>query len=171
MENHGLVVTADTADAAISLHEDVIRTIRQYFHMDEPFPVIKIESAGDGAFKSKTQYLIDYFKGSDITLSFFENRALYPDQLVYLNGNIAVNGSGQKLNINTVNGEILYRTNEKEALTMEETLLGFVYVVESIRKYNLSIKTMSDKETDFIRNWESEKYRKSLLGNSAAKEN
>ncbi|NLO39765.1 MAG: class II aldolase [Ruminiclostridium sp.] len=171
MENHGLVVTADTADAAISLHEDVIRTIRQYFHMDEPFPVIKIESAGDGAFKSKTQYLIDYFKGSDITLSFFENTALYPDQLVYLNGNIAVNGSGQKLNINTVNGEILYRTNEKEALTMEETLLGFVYVVESIRKYNLSIKTMSDKETDFIRNWESEKYRKSLLGNSAAKEN
>jgi ribulose-5-phosphate 4-epimerase/fuculose-1-phosphate aldolase len=163
MENHGLVVTADTADACIALHEDVNRTIREYFHMDEPFPEIRIEALGDGTFRSNTQYLIDYFKGRDITLSFFDDTALYPDQLVYLNGNIAVNEPNQKLNINTVTGEILYKTNEKEALTMEETLLGFIFVVESIRKNNLPLKTMSDKETDFIRNWESEKYRKSLL--------
>ncbi len=163
MENHGLVVTADTADAAISLHEDVNHTIRQYFHMDEPYPSVRIEAAGDGTFKSKTQYLTDYFKGRDMTMSFFDDMALYPDQLVYLNGNIAVNESTQKLNINTVTGEIIYKTNEKEALTMEETLLGFIFVVESIRKNNLPLKTMSDKETAFIRNWESEKYRKSLV--------
>ena len=83
--------------------------------------------------------------------------------MVYLGGNISVNGSDNKLNINTETGEIIYRTNEKEALTMEETLMGFVYVVESIRKNNLKIKTMSSSETDFIKNWESEKYRKSLL--------
>lgn len=163
MENHGLVVTANTADECIALHEDVNRTIREYFHMDEPFPEIRIEPVGDGTFRSKTPYLIDYFKGRDITLSFFDNTALYPDQLVYLNGNISVNESTQKLNINTITGEILYNTNEKEALTMEETLLGFIFVVESIRKNNLPLKTMNDKETDFIRNWESEKYRKSLL--------
>lgn len=163
MENHGLVVTADSADDCIALHEDVNRTIREYFHMDEPFPEIRIEPAGDGTFRSKTQYLIDYFKGRDITLSFFDNTALYPDQLVYLNGNIAVNETNQKLNIHTATGEILYKTNEKEALTMEETLLGFIFVLENVRKNNLPLKTMSDSETDFIRNWESEKYRKSLL--------
>lgn len=169
MENHGLVVTADIADAAISLHEDVNRTIREYFRMVEPFPEVRIEPMEDGTFRSKTQYLTDYFKGRDITLSFFDDTALYPDQLVYLNGNIAVNETNQKLNIHTATGEILYKTNEKEALTMEETLLGFIFVVESIRKNNLPLKTMSDKETDFIRNWESEKYRKSLLGNASTK--
>jgi len=46
---------------------------------------------------------------------------------------------------------------------MEETLTGFIYVVENIMKNNLKIKTMGSRETDFIKNWESEKYRKSLL--------
>jgi len=163
MENHGLVVTADSADECIVLHEDVNRTIREYFHMDGSFPRIQLEPAGEGVFRSNTQYLKDFFKGRDITASFFDNTVLYPDQLVYLNGNIAVNSTGQKLNIDTSTGEIYYNTNEKEALTMEETLLGFVYVVESIRKSSLPLKTMSQSETDFIRNWESEKYRKSLV--------
>lgn len=163
MENHGLVVTADSADACIALHEDVIQTIREYLHIHEAFPDVRVEAVGDGTFRSGTKYLKDYFKGRDVTLSFFENTALYPDQLVYLNGNIAVNDAGNKLNINTVTGEILYKTNEKEALTMEETLMGFIYVVENIRKSNLPLKTMSGTETDFIKNWESEKYRKGLL--------
>jgi len=163
MENHGLVVTADSADECIALHEDVNRTIREYYHMDEPFPEIQLEPAGEGVFRSNTQYLKDYFKGRDIMPSFFDSTVLYPDQLVYLNGNIAVNTTGQKLNIDTSTGEIYYNTNEKEALTMEETLLGFVYVVENIRKNNLPLKTMSQSGTDFIRNWESEKYRKSLV--------
>lgn len=163
MENHGLVVTADSAEACIALHEDVNRSIREYLPMDEPFPIVTVEAVGDGTFRSATQYLKKYFKGRGVTLSFFDNTALYPDQLVYLNGNIAVNDTNQKLNINTATGEILYKTNEKEALTMEETLMGFIYVVENIKKNNLPLKTMNDKETDFIKNWESEKYRKSLL--------
>jgi rhamnose utilization protein RhaD (predicted bifunctional aldolase and dehydrogenase) len=162
MENHGLVVTADSADDCIALHEDVNETIRNYFNMDRSFPEVRLEAA-EGGFISKTRYLQDYFKGREVTPDFFDNTVLYPDQLVYLNGNIAVNFTNQKLNINTSTGEIRYLTNEKEALTMEETLLGFIYVVENIAKNNLSLKTMSETQTYFIRNWESEKYRKSLL--------
>lgn len=164
MENHGLVVTADSADACIELHEDVIKTIRGFFGLDEPYPQVGIRPVEDGAFIGTTQYLIDYFRGRDISPTFFDDIALYPDQLVYLGGNISVNEAGRKMNIQTRTGEIHYETNEKEALTMEETLMGFIYVVESIRKLNLPLKTMDQKETDFIRNWESEKYRKSLLG-------
>lgn len=163
MENHGLVVTADTASECIELHEEVLNSIRDYFNITEPFPNVAVEALQDGTFRSKTQYLKDFFKGKNLSASFFEDTVLYPDQMVYLGGNISVNGSDSKMNINTETGEIIYKTNEKEALTMEETLMGFIYVIENISKNNLKIKTMSNKETDFIRNWESEKYRKSLL--------
>ncbi|NLX76873.1 MAG: class II aldolase [Clostridiaceae bacterium] len=163
MENHGLVVTADTASECIGLHEEVLQTIRDYFNITGPYPEVAVEPLQDGTFRSKTPYLKEYFKERELSVSFFENTVLYPDQMVYLGGNISVNGSDNKLNINTETGEIIYRTNEKEALTMEETLMGFIYVVENIRKNNLKIKTMSSSETDFIKNWESEKYRKSLL--------
>jgi len=163
MENHGLVVTDDDADACIRLHEEVLDTIRGYFSISEPFPEVAIEPLQDGTYRSRTQYLKEYFRGRDMDASFFDNTVLYPDQMVYLGGNISVNGSDNKLNINTETGEIIYKTNEKEALTMEETLTGFIYVVENIMKNNLKIKTMGSRETDFIKNWESEKYRKSLL--------
>lgn len=163
MENHGLVVTADSADACIALHEDVIGTLRKHFHMEEDYPDVRIEAAGNGTYKSRTSYLTDYFKGRDLTPSFFEKIALYPDQLVYLSGNIGINTTDQKMNINTNTGEILYKTGEKEALTMEETLAGFICVIENIAKNNLPLKTMSDNESRFIQNWESEKYRKNLL--------
>jgi ribulose-5-phosphate 4-epimerase/fuculose-1-phosphate aldolase len=163
MENHGLVVTANTATECIKLHEEVLMKIRDYFNISNPYPEVSIEELENGDFISNTQYLTDYFKGKDLQASFFDDTVLYPDQMVYLGGNISVNGSDNKMNINTETGEIIYKTNEKEALTMEETLLGFIYVVENIERNNLKIKTMSSNETDFIKNWESEKYRKSLL--------
>ena len=44
MENHGLVVTADSADDCIALHEDVNETIRN-FNMDRSFPEVRLEAA------------------------------------------------------------------------------------------------------------------------------
>ena len=93
----------------------------------------------------------------------FDEIVLYPDQLVYLNGSLAVDSMDSKLNINSKTGEIVYLANESEAQTMEETLLAYIYVIDSIRKLNLPLKTMTEEEIDFIMNWESEKYRKSLV--------
>ena len=82
--------------------------------------------------------------------SFFDDTVLYPDQMVYLGGNISVNGSDNKMNINTKTGEIIYKTNEK-ALTMERRQLLSLYVVKTSERNNLKIKTMSSNETDFIK--------------------
>ncbi|MEM5770934.1 MAG: class II aldolase, partial [Bacillota bacterium] len=59
--------------------------------------------------------------------------------------------------------EILYTTGEKEAQTIEETLLGVVYVTDMIAKAGLKLRQMDDKGADFINNWESEKYRSQQL--------
>ncbi len=46
---------------------------------------------------------------------------------------------------------------------MEETLLAYIYVMKGIEKSGLPTKTMAEKDIEFIRNWESEAYRKSLV--------
>ncbi len=124
---------------------------------------MKLEKLGEDKFASRTQYLTDYFKANGISPDLFDEIVLYPDQLVYLNGSLAVDSMDSKLNINSKTGEIVYLANESEAQTMEETLLAYIYVIDSIRKLNLPLKTMTEEEIDFIMNWESEKYRKSLV--------
>jgi hypothetical protein len=68
-----------------------------------------------------------------------------------------------KLNINTNTGELIYKSNLTEAVTIEETLLAYLYVNNQIKESGLELKVMTEKEKAFIKGWESEKYRKSLL--------
>lgn len=163
MENHGLIVTADTSEECLRLHEEVNNEIKKYLKLLESFPAIELEAVDETTVVSKTEYLRRYFKGWKEGVEFFDNTVLYPDQLVYLDGHIAVNEEGRKLNINTLTGEVVYKTNYSEAVTMEQTLLAFLYVVENVRNKGLVLKTLSQREIDFIKNWESEAYRKSLV--------
>lgn len=163
MENHGLIVTADDPEKCVELHAKVNRMIGEYLGINGAFPSVELFSVDENTFVSKTEYIKEYFKNNKIREGFFDETVLYPDQLVYLNGSISVDGMNKKLNINSKTGEIIYKTNFSEAQTVEETLLAYLYVVEGIKKSSLPLKTMSEKEIDFIRNWESEAYRKSLV--------
>lgn len=166
MENHGLIVTDDDARRCVELHTEINDSIREYLGIRDAFPVIDIFKVDDNTFISKTEYLADFFKKNKITSGYFDEVVLYPDQLVYLNGNVSFNGMDKKLNINTSTGEIIYKTGLSEAQTIEETLLAYIYAINEIKYSGLSIKTMTAKEIDFIRNWESEAYRKSLVKES-----
>ncbi|HYE82107.1 MAG TPA: class II aldolase/adducin family protein [Clostridia bacterium] len=163
MENHGLVVTSDSYERAVSLHEEVNSLIKQQLGLKEDYPDIKLEARGESEFISNTGYLTDFFTSRRIDADFFERYSLYPDQLVYLNSSLSVDGSENKLNVDTKTGERLYKTNYSEALTIEETLLGYAYVINGIGRCGLEIKAMSGRDIDFIKNWESEAYRKSLV--------
>ena len=163
MENHGLVVTTDICERSIELHSEVNNAIKEYLNITHTFPEISLEEIDNSVCKSNTKYLIDFFKRSKIDSGYFNRISLYPDQLVYLNKNISIDGAENKLNVNTSTGELVYKTNFFEALTIEETLLGYLYVVNGIEKSGLKLKTMSEKDIDFINNWESEAYRKSLV--------
>jgi hypothetical protein len=163
MENHGLIVNTDDSAGCVALHQEVNDLIRDCLGIKDAFPKIELLVVDDNTVISKTPYIVNYFKGSNVTDSFCDEIVLYPDQLVYLNGSISVNGTDKKVNIDTKTGTVTYKTNLAEAQTIEETLLAYLYVVGGIRKKGLEIKTMSEKQIDFIKNWESEAYRKSLV--------
>ncbi|MGI6777352.1 MAG: class II aldolase/adducin family protein [Acetivibrionales bacterium] len=163
MENHGLIVTDDSYQDCIRLNEEVNNAIKDYFNIEGDYPEIKIDRVGENTYKSSTGCMLDYLKNENIEPDYFDRFVLYPDQLVYLGGNVSVNGTENKLNINTRTGEVVYKTNMREALAMEETLFAILYVINTIKKKNLELKTMSETEIAFIANWESEKYRKKII--------
>ncbi|MGI6536903.1 MAG: class II aldolase/adducin family protein [Caldicoprobacterales bacterium] len=163
MENHGLITTADNPRECLDLHQRVNDMIKTHFGIAETYPKIELDKLDENKYVSRTEYLKIYLKANKIGLDFFDRNVLYPDQLVYLNENISLGGMDNKLNINTETGEIIYLTNESEAQTMEETLLACIYVIDNINRLGLPLKSMTAEEIDFIKNWESEAYRKSLV--------
>lgn len=163
MENHGLIVTTDECTKTVELHNEVNETIKKYLDIKEAFPNFELFNIDEKTVISKTSYIRDFIRKGYMKPGFFDEVVLYPDQFVYLNGGVAFNSLENKLNIITETGEVIYKTSAAEAQTMEETLLACIYVVNEIKKRSLPLKTMSEKDINFIRNWESEAYRKSLV--------
>jgi len=166
MESHGLVVTSDDYDECIEINKYVNDVIKDKMQLAEPYGFVGIKEIGENIFISESAILTDYFKGttSYMDANWFSDHILYPDQGVYLRGNISNNEKEpNKININLETGEIIYRTNYKEAITMEETIVAFIYILEKIRKNELTVMTMTKEDVDFITNVEGVKYRKTLL--------
>ena len=159
LENHGMIAHGDSAEETIAIHEAACSGIKEYLGLDA-FPTPVIRKTADG-FASDTAYLRSFMQRSGADEAFFNGLRLYPDQLVYLGGKM-----GDSIRLQ--DGGILYRTSEKEAQTIEETLLGVVYVIDMISRAGLKLKQMDEKGADFINNWESEKYRSQLIKADAA---
>lgn len=177
MENHGLIVWADEVDAALALHEEVNDRILQYFNLTETYPTPSVKpvegadvsgmvgasSAAAPLLMSATPEVQAFLTENRADVDFFERHPLYPDQLVYLNSGMIGEPASLKVFPDAEGGSVRYRAGESEALAMEETLLGYVWVMKTSKKIGLTLKTMSPSDVDFIRNWESEAYRRSLV--------
>lgn len=159
MRNHGLVVHSDNCKRAVDIVRDINNTIMKYFNIScEEFNEIKLETNGDNII-SATPVVLDFLKENNIDKKFLDENPLYPDQLVYLN-NILAN-TPEKMRFD--GGRVIYtNVSLKEVMTLEETLAAFIFVIDKIRKNNLPLSLMSEKDVDFINNWESEKYRRSI---------
>ena len=165
MENHGLIVSADDMERCISLHSRVNEDVKAFVGVKQDFPRVELEKVDEGTYVSRTDYLIQLFRDRNIGYDYFD-RPLYPDQLVYLNGSICLDGLDNKLNIDTKTGQITYKAGYNEAIAIEETLAGVVYIYETVEQCGLKLKAMGDEEISFIKGWESEKYRRKLVQES-----
>ncbi|MBN1624267.1 MAG: class II aldolase [Clostridia bacterium] len=163
MESHGILVSSDDYDECRNLHEMVTDMILEKMELPTEFDYVGIEEMGEDVYVSKSTILKDYFKGTGRNAEWFEANILYPDQAAYLSGNVADGSEGNKINVNGKTGEVIYRTNHKEALTMEESIVALAYILEYARQKGLTPVAMKQEDIDFIKNWEGVKYRKTLL--------
>lgn len=158
LQNHGIVAHDDDMDECLRIHEDANLRIAAHFDTSaEEFPEPRVKAAGEGAFMSDTPWLAPRLKGDDYPDELLLQSPLYPDQMVFFQGNL-----GEKAVINRQTGQVLYNLPEKTSLTLEETLCAVVFIMETIARKGYRLSVMGDAARRFIDGWESEKYRKSL---------
>ena len=66
----------------------------------------------------------------------------------------------------TKTGELVMNMPLRQAQTLSETLTAVFFVMEHIKAAGYPLSTMGEAAKNFIANWESEKYRKSLAEKS-----
>jgi len=157
MKNHGLVVTGDYIERVKAVNTDVNETIRKYFGLEDNFRKVELSKTQTG-FKSETSIVNDFVKANKLDKSVLDETPLYPDQLVYLNNILAHSPETMVVK----DGSVYYNTDIKQATTLEETLAAYLFVVTTVKKANLTVSKMNEKEVYFINNWEAEKYRRSV---------
>jgi len=180
MQNHGLIATSDNLDECLKIHAEVNNLVASQFGISEKdFPKVSIEevdntegSQAENLFISNTPWLKNKITNTKYDMDYFCVNALYPDQLVFLNGNMTIVDTelpldGQewaknKCTIYRKTGDIIYSCLKGEASTIEETLTAVIFITSTIESKGYSVCTMSESGKDFIANWEGEKYRKSI---------
>lgn len=157
MQNHGMIVHAETADACLRLHEEANERIAAYFGLK------------NGAFleTGSEQYIAERIRGGTHAASFFMEEPLYPDQMVFFIGTLefgAGNAPEGKVRLDLDTGALSFGVNELQARALTDTLAAVLFIEEHVSKNRYTLSTMGEQAKAFIANWESEKYRKSLTG-------
>ena len=162
MENHGLIVTADGSKEAIALHEMVNNAIRVELGLTGDFPEVSVRAIDNTRVASDSAYVKDFFSQTGQSLEMIRELVLYPDQLVYLNNSIYKKDKSPS-DLVLEGNQLTYKISEKQAKVNEETLVAYLYVIQSIEEKGLTLVSMSLEQQAFILGWESEAYRKSML--------
>jgi len=158
LKNHGLIATSDSADKCIALHKLVNDAVIDYFKLPA-YPLSdKPIKKHENHFKSVNAFLLDASK-TWLNADALEEYMLYPDQLVFLNGNVG--GENPKLVIKK--DKITYHCSLNEASAIEDGLLAFAYIVGMGKEKGIKIESMPNWGIAFINGWEAEKYRKGAI--------
>lgn len=159
LKNHGIITHAESAERAIELMDTINRAIIDELNLP-PFPTPAIEKT-EGGYKSSNEWMKKCLAESDLASQLLTS-PVYPDQLVYTANELSI-GGGASSKIVIEGGEVLYRTGEKEATAIEETMTALVYLYKCIQDIGGELEVLSPEDCANILGWESEKYRKSLL--------
>lgn len=166
MQNHGIIVHDDDAVSCMAIHSDANARLAACYGMAEnAFPGVAVEELAGGVYRASCPYLKEKLTNCAYTQEQLITQPLYPDQMVFLVGTYFQDKdeihAGEAV-ANTGNGELLMRMSRKQALALTETLTAVFFIQENIQSAGYTVSTMDDAARDFIANWESEKYRKSL---------
>ena len=160
MQNHGLIVHEETADAALTLHDAVNARLAAFFGVAaDAFLRLDLEA-----------YLGQRLTARNYDASFFIDTPLYPDQMVFFIGTLAF-GAGEakegSAQLDLATGKLSFGIPQAQAMVITQTLAAVLFIQDQIEKNGYTLSTMGEQAKRFIANWESEKYRKSLLGAKA----
>ena len=168
MQNHGIIAHDDDAEKCVSIHADANERLASAFGLhDGDFPKVAVKQTGDGLFEDDTPFLREMLSCGKYPYSLLMTEPLYPDQMVFLADTFYENEKDLQdgtCSMDPVSGAVTFRMTESKALVIAETLTAVTFIMEHVKAAGYELSTMGEAAKDFIANWESEKYRKSLAG-------
>lgn len=168
MQNHGIIVHGDNESEVLEIHSDANERLAKAFSLTgSSFPKVTVKALADGIFEADVPYMTDVLKSGKYSVKTLLESPLYPDQMVFLIGSLFENKaelSDDECSVDSRSGKLTLKMNEKKALTITETITAVLFISENIAKSGYSLSSMGEAAKNFIANWESEKYRKSLAG-------
>lgn len=165
MESHGLIVHGDDPDRVLAVQDDVNARIAAAFGVTgTSFPKVSVREEG-GVCVVDSPYLSERLKSGELTEQQFIYEPLYPDQLVFLGDGFAMGAQepteGECV-ADPATGTVRIRAGMAKALVVAETLTAIAFIRATIEAAGHTVISLGEAAKDFIANWESEKYRKSL---------
>ncbi|MDO5829284.1 MAG: hypothetical protein Q4Q25_03940 [Methanocorpusculum sp.] len=112
-------------------------------------------------------YLVERLQSGKYGKDFFLKEALYPDQIVFLLGTLMFGSQApgaDQCAVDLEKGRLTFNMSDARAQVVVETMLCEVFVVETIQAAGFKLAYMGEAGKQFIANWESERYRRSLSG-------
>lgn len=168
MQNHGIIVHGDSADEVLNIHADANERLAKAFSLTgTSFPEVSVKPIADGIFEAEVPYMKEILKSGKYPAKTLLESPLYPDQMVFLIGSLFENKpvlEDGECSVDAASGALTLKMNEKKALTITETITAVLFISEHIKGSGYSLSSMGEAAKNFIANWESEKYRKSLAG-------
>lgn len=167
LENHGVIVHADTPEECLRLHADANQRLAVAFGVrDGDFPGAQLDLVGDGVYEVRCPMMSEALRSGRYDEKFLLQSPLYPDQMVFLTGSFRI-GDAPEADMCVADphtGVVRIQMPETKAQVIADTLACVIYICETLRASGHALSTMDDAARTFIANWESEKYRKSLAG-------
>ena len=168
MQNHGIIVHGDDADEVLNIHADANERLAKSFSLTgTSFPKVSVKPTGDNLFEAEVPYMTEILKSGKYPVKTLLESPLYPDQMVFLIGSLFQDKSDiadGECSFDGASGVLTLKMNKKKALTITETITAVLFISEHIKENGYSLSSMGEAAKNFIANWESEKYRKSLAG-------
>lgn len=178
LQNHGLIITANTLKEVISLLEYVLEKIENYLELDIKKYKLTNELSSyinDNEHYDYISYLSeDNFLINNIDEKLFTTLPLFPDKLVYSGVSALFIKKSPKNEIEDYKNKfyiipkVLYYKNHlffvaknvKKAKEIEDVFKFHIQTILFNKDENLNPLTMS--EIEYLENWEAEKYRQKI---------
>ena len=171
LQNHGLVVCANTPEEAQAITLDVIQKTSRAARQDRTdlSRISKVQAMmGRAGYKLPSNPLIHSLACNPSSLEYFgrENNVLYPDQAVFLGKNAVIMSDVEK-NTPPVNAPFIVIPNvgvfinQAASVMVEAMLLCHAEVLARVPA-DAHMNYLSDSDVAELTNWDAEKYRQSI---------
>jgi ribulose-5-phosphate 4-epimerase/fuculose-1-phosphate aldolase len=144
LQNHGIIVSGNTAEESTQLHAKVNETLKHSLNLLEMSLTYELESTSDELFSMTTHFNHD--------LDYVLHHVLFPDQAIYLNDGFDIHS-----------GSTTFKASHKKAAYMAETFLAYEYILTQMAIRDLTPRFIDLSQINEVAALPSEKYRKGLL--------